>query len=144
MNELMEKPLLGDNQTYPTKSVLEKALGDSYPVYEELIKIITGADYGLVPEWNYYKDGKAWLCKVCLKNKTIFWLSVWDKYFKTGFYFTAKNSPGILELDIDTKIKEDFNDHKPVGKLCPLVIDVNRKEQIRDVLKVIEYKKKLK
>ena len=140
----MEKPLLREPSVLPEKEVLEDVLGDSYTVYAELMEIVTGAEYGLVPQWNYYNDGKAWLCKVCYKKKTIFWLSVWDKFFKTGFYFTEKTGFGIMELDIDESLKESFSSNKSIGKLIPLAFDMKRKDQLGDLLKVIKYKKKLK
>lgn len=141
---IMETQLLREQGVLPEKEVLESALTGSYPVFEELMDIITGTEYGLVPEWNYYKDGKAWLCKVCYKKKTVFWLSVWDGYFKTGFYFTEKNGMGITGLDIEESLKEGFSRSKPIGKLIPLTVNVNKKEQIKNILGIIEYKKSLK
>src|SRR4030042_6572597 len=140
----METYLLREQQIYPTKEVLENVLGDCYLIFEELIEIITDANHGLVPQWNYYKDGKAWLCKVCYKKKTIFWLSVWDKFFKTTFYFTEKTSSGIANLDIEENLKESFRSSKSFGKFMPLTINMNRKNQINDLLKIVEYKKSLK
>jgi hypothetical protein len=140
----METPLLKDPDTYPSEEILRIVLKDSYPAYEETMKQITGADHGLVPQWNYYKDGKAWLCKVGFKKKTVFWLSVWNGYFKVGFYFVERHCPGVLELDIDKSIKEDFTSKKPIGTLFPLAIEMRRKDQVSDLLKVIEYKKTLK
>ena len=51
-------------------------------------------------EWRYYNDGKAWLCKVVNKKKTVFWLSIWEHYFKTSFYFTEKHLESIDALNI--------------------------------------------
>jgi hypothetical protein len=140
----MEKLQLREQQILPAEEVISKVLGDSYTTFAELNKIITSSEYNLLPEWNYYKDGNAWLCKVCFKNKTVFWLSVWDGYFKVAFYFTEKTMYGIADLDIDIKIKEDFVNNKPIGRLLPLVIDVYRTDQINDVLLVINFKKSLK
>lgn len=140
----MDKPLLRDPNIQPTIEVLANALGNSYLVFEELMEIITDAKYALVPIWNYYKDGKAWLCKVCYKKKTVFWLSVWDGFFKTGFYFTEKNSQGVMELNIEKTIKDDFIAGKHIGKLIPLGINIDRKEQIKDLLNIVEYKKSCK
>jgi hypothetical protein len=140
----MEEILLRDSSIYPSKEVLEKALGNSYNVYNEFIDTITSPELGLFPEWRYYNDGKSWLCKVGYKKKTVFWLSIWENYFKLGFYFTEKNCLGIAELNIDEKIKEAFSQSKNIGKLIPLGIDMSRKEQIEDVKKIIEYKKSLK
>ena len=140
----METQLLREQGVLPEKEVLESALTGSYPVFEELMEIITDPKYGLVPVWNYYKDGKAWLCKVCYKKKTVFWLSVWDGYFKTSFYFTEKNGTGITGLDIEESLKEGFSRSKLIGRLIPLIVDINKKEQIRDLLKIVDYKKSLK
>ena len=125
----MEGLLLKDQNVYPDKEVLEKALGNSYQAYEELLKAVTAAEYGLVPEWRYYNDGKAWLCKVCHKKKTVFWLSVRDKSFRTAFYFTEKTGSGIALLDIDADIKKDFAGSKLTGKLIPLVIEIRSRKQ---------------
>jgi hypothetical protein len=140
----MEKPLLNDPGMPPSEDLLKGVLKSVYPVYEEMLEVITGEEYGLVPQWNYYKDGKAWLCKVGFKKKTVFWLSVWDGYFKAGFYFVERHCPGVIELDIDKSIKEEFKSKKPFGTLFPLAITFTSKEQIKDLLKIIEYKKSLK
>jgi hypothetical protein len=142
--KIMETQLLKEQHLFPTKEILENALGDSYPIYEEFLKTIISNAFGLVTEWNYYKDGKAWLCKVCYKKKTILWLSVWNKYFKTSFFFTEKNKVGIANLDMEEKIKENFFHSNPKGKMIPLVINISQKEQMKDVLKIIAFKKSLK
>jgi hypothetical protein len=140
----MEKPLLNDPGIPPSEDLLKNVLKTSYPAYKEMLEVITGEGYGLVPQWHYYKDGKAWLCKVGFKKKTVFWLSVWDRYFKAGFYFLERHCPGVLELDIDESIREEFKSKKPFGTLFPLAIKITSKEQIKDLLAVIEYKKSLK
>ena len=140
----METRTLTDPAVSPSRKVLEHALGKAYSAYEDLMNTITGNNYALTPLWHYYNDGKAWLCKVQYKKKTVFWLSVWNQYFKLGFYFTEKNGKGIFDLDIDEVIKKEFKEHKPVGKLLPLVLSITKKAQLKDALKIIEYKKNLK
>jgi hypothetical protein len=100
----------------------------------------------LVTEWRYYNDGKSWLCKITFKKKTIIWLSVWENFFRVSFYFTEKNSVGIPALEINKEIKDNFEQAKKntIGKLIPLLIEVNSENQIADILKIAEYKKKLK
>jgi hypothetical protein len=98
----------------------------------------------LTLDWNYYNDGKSWLGKVCHKKKTIFWLSVWEGAFKTTFFFLERHLEGIAALDISEQIKEDFCRTKNVGKLLPMLITIDRQEQLPNLLKVIEFKKKAK
>lgn len=140
----MEQPLLKDPGIYPEKEVLSAALSGSYIAFELLMNAIADVKYALSPEWRYYKDGNVWLCKVSFKKKTIFWLSVWDGFFKTGFYFTEKYIQDILDLDIDKSIKDNFNSSKLIGKLKPLTICIHQKSQIKDILTIVEFKKNIK
>jgi hypothetical protein len=138
----LETHLLRDQQVYPTEDVLRNAMGESYAAFEELMD--NAINNGLAVEWHYYNDGKAWLCKAIFKKKTIFWLSVWEKSFKTSFFFSEKNSFGVADLDIEETIKKSFQHSQPIGRLFPLIIHIFRREQIPDVLKIMEYKKGLK
>jgi len=141
MEELL---LLKNPEISPTDEVIEKNLGKVYPVYQEIIGNITVGPYNLVPEWRYYNDGKAWLCKVVHKKKTIFWLSLWDKSVHTAFYFTEKTSAGIYDLPIAEEIKTDFKNMKRSGKFMPLILMIDSKEQVRDFLEIVKYKVSLK
>ncbi|MEZ4996178.1 MAG: DUF3788 family protein [Bacteroidales bacterium] len=140
----MDKIMLTDPGMPPSPQLLARILGGSYPVYEEMIGSVTGPDCGLEPQWRFYNDGKAWLCKMVFKKKTIFWLSVWDGFFKAGFYFVERHLQGIRELDIDPDIKEAMENARPFGTMYPVTLEMRRKEQITDLLRLIEYKKKVK
>ena len=137
----METQLLREPEIFPSKEVLQTVLGQTYSVFEELEKLLTQDEFTLSFEWHYYKDSKSWLCKVCHKKKTVFWLSVWEGFFKTAFYFTEKHLEGIAELDISEQIKKDFCRMKPIGKLLPMVINIDSQEQLTDLLKVVKFKK---
>ncbi|GET24925.1 hypothetical protein NT017_12540 [Prolixibacter sp. NT017] len=63
---------------------------------------------------------------------------------KSAFYFAEKTKPDVMELDIDNTIKSEFDQRELTGKLIPLVINVTGKEQLKDVLTIVEYKKRLK
>ncbi len=140
----MDKPLLNNPDIFPDEHVLSGILGDSYSAFEKLMNKVSEPELALTPEWRYYKDGKAWLCKVTYKKKTIFWLSVWDEVFKIGFYFTERFIPGIMELDIDKRIKDSIDPEKCFGKLIPVTIEIKTDEQVEDVLTIASYKKGLK
>jgi hypothetical protein len=143
-NAIMETPQLREKEVFPTKEILEKALGESYTALNDLFETISTEKYALVPDWRFYKDGKSWLCNVSYKKKTICWISVWTDFFKVACYFTEKTGIGIQDLNIETKIKNDFRQSKHIGKLIPLVVNVKSNEQLNDVLKIIAYKKKIK
>ena len=122
----MEVQLLREQEIFPSKEVLQGILGKVYDVWAELESQVTLDELALTLEWNYYKDAKSWLCKVCHKKKTVFWLSVFEGCFKTTFTFLERHLAGIDELDISKQTKEDFCRMKPVGKLLPMLISINK------------------
>jgi hypothetical protein len=134
----MEKQLLREAEIFPSKEVLKEALGGAFNTLEELQKILTQSEFALTFDWHYYKDGKSWLCKVCYKKKTIFWLSIWDGFFKTGFYFMDRHLEAIAALMIDEK---SFVLEKAIGKMIPLIFSIRNKAQLDDLLKVVRFKK---
>ena len=140
----MEKQLLREPDIFPSKEVLKDILGSVYNVLEELEARLTQDEFALTFDWHYYNDGKSWLCKVIHKKKTVFWLSIWEGFFKTTFYFMERHLECIAALDISEQIKEDFCCMKPVGKLLPLQINIDKQEQIADLLKIVQYKKRAK
>lgn len=135
---------LRDEGIEPTDEVLEHAMGkELFAVYQELMYLIKN-EFEMDPQWRFYKDGKAWLCKIVYKKKTILWLSIWENLIKASFYFTAKTRAGVLELEIDGKIKTAFSETNSIGKLIPLIVDIEVKDQLNDLRTIIEYKKGLK
>ncbi len=136
----MERPLLNDPETYPSEEVLKNSLGEAYTVFQSYMSTIHDDPYNLLSEWKYYRDGKAWLCKISKKKKTVHWLSVWSGFFRVGYYFTEKSGEDVPHLDIDDTVKQAFATSKPMGKLIPLEVDVRSLEQLGDCYKLIDYK----
>ena len=136
----METQILTDPEVEPTAQALEDALGTLFPVYREFMDTLESEAFGLSPQWRYYKDGKAWLCKISRKKKTVVWMSAWAGFLRLGFYFTEKTGAGIPELDIDPALKDNYATGKPVGKLKPLIIDIADRSSLDDAYAVVAYK----
>ncbi|MDD4108255.1 MAG: DUF3788 family protein [Prolixibacteraceae bacterium] len=139
-----EIQLLKDPGTEPSDKNLEDVLGqEKFDIYKELVNHgITRQD--LTFEWRYYNDGKAWLCKSVYRKKTVFWLSLWENYIKISFYFTAKTSAGVYDLEISEDIRESLRKSDNTGKLIPLILDIDKREQLSDLWGIVRYKKSLK
>ena len=135
---------LRDAEIFPSDRVLKDTLGDVYDVLESFLATITNEAYLLSFEWRYYNDGKAWLCKVQHKKKTILWLSVWEGFFKVSFFFTEKHLEAIAALDISEAIKTELASAKTVGRLIPMIFNINNASQLEELLTVVRFKTTLK
>lgn len=135
--------LLTDPDQLPSNELFEVILSKQLlQTYLQIENIISA--FGLNTEWRYYHDGKAWLCKITNKKKTIAWLSLWSDCIKTSFYFTEKTREGVMLLDIGNDIKTFFAQAKTIGKLTPLILIIKRPNQADDFKKIAEYKMTLK
>lgn len=140
----MGEPKLREEGRMPDDPLLTEALGPLFRVYQEFMQKIQTEPFLLQPQWRYYHDGKAWLCKIVFGKKTICWLSVWDGFFVVTFYFSEKHQAKVEELGVDKAILERFLAAKRIGRLMPLVVEVNDREQLNDLLRIARLKKAIK
>jgi hypothetical protein len=136
----MDRPLLNDKDVYPDDEALQQYLGGTKAIWDRFTAQLRTDFSGITLEWRYYTDGKAWLAKVVHKQKTICWVSVWERFFKITFYFMQKNDTDIAELQIDRRAKEHYLSHKGFGKLKPLSFEVKTGRTLKDVIIVMRYK----
>jgi hypothetical protein len=136
--ETINKIELRDENIYPDETVLSKILGQSYKAYTALLELFQ--KYELNYEWRYYRDGKAWLCKVQKKKKTIVWMSAWKGYMQATIYFPLRLLENVLELEISEELKEKITNTKNVGKSIPCIFEVRSNEILVDFEKVMEFK----
>jgi hypothetical protein len=133
---------LNDETVYPDDAVLESVLGPSFKAYKSLLDLFAQND--LHYEWRYYKDGKAWLCKVQKKTKTLVWMSAWKGYIKATVYIPEKHTGNLLDLPLSPEIKNSIRAAKNVGKSKPCMFDVRDETVLQDLESVLQYKALLK
>jgi len=128
-----KKQLLRDPDIHPTNNVLSELLGDGYEGYTAFLEMLANLEIKL--EWRYYFDGKAWLGKGLYqwktkrgseKEKTVFWLSAWEGFFRVGFFFSEKARAGLQDLSIGESVKKKIECVQQMGKLkfSPLIFDI--------------------
>ena len=129
---------LTDENIFPDESVLKKILGRSYNAYLALLNLY--GNYELVYEWRYYKDGKAWLCKVQKKKKTIVWMSAWKGFMQATIYFPERYIDDIFQLGITDKTKNRIMATKNVGRSKPCIFEIRNINAVKELEKVMKFK----
>lgn len=141
----MEQPddlELKDERVYPDDAVLRKVLGRSFAAYQALLELFSAND--MSHEWRYYRDGKAWLCKVQKKKKTIIWMSARTGFVKAGIYVPERYLDDLLKLEIDKDTRERITSSETIMKSRPCVFDVKNKKVLKDLELVMKFKIGLK
>ena len=129
---------LNDKTVYPDEEVLKNILGKSYNAYSKLLKLYD--DYEMEYSWRYYKDGKAWLCKVQKKKRTIVWMSAWKGYMQATIYFPEKYINEIYKLDISKEMIQKIKNTNNTGKSKPCIFEIRNTKILKDINKIIQFK----
>jgi hypothetical protein len=133
---------LTDEKVFPDDTVLERVLGDSFTAYKALLRLYEKNN--LQYEWRYYRDGKAWLCKVQKKSKTLVWMSAWKGYMKATVYIPEKHVGSLLDLPLSLEAKNAIRDANNVGKSKPCMFDLRDETVFKDFEAVMQYKALIK
>ena len=145
--------LLRNPDIDPSSDIIANALGESSNAYIEFVNELSRHDIDL--EWRYYNDGKAWLAKGLFKwtgvrggqkEKTIFWISIWDGFFKVTIYIPEKSRADVLSLPLDDEVKLIISASQQMGKLkyFPIVFDLYSDEMFEVVFLLADFKKSVK
>ena len=129
---------LTDKAVYPDEEVLKRVLGRAYSAYCALLELF--GRNGLHYEWRYYFDGKAWLCKVQIKKRTIVWMSAWKGYMQATVYIPEKYLERLYELPVTEETREKFRVTRNVGKSKPCIFEVRNQKVLKDLDKVMQFR----
>jgi len=143
---------LRERDLIPISEVLEQVLADSYNAYEIFQEALP--DLEIEQNWQWYTPHKVWCAKGqyfwtstrgTRKEKTLYWLHVFDGYFKVAVWFKEKNRDVVINANVSEKTKEIVYNTKSVMNECtfPVVFDVTTEESLIDIYKLIELKKKI-
>ena len=148
------RQMLRDPGIQPTDDVIAMALGEANDAYLKFISLLVGMDIRL--EWRYYTDGKAWLGKGLYRwtgarggqrETTVFWLSLWQGFFKVTIYVPEASRADILSLPLDDEVKRMAAERERMGNrltYLPLVFDLRSDEHFPSVFALADFKKSLR
>ncbi|MCL2404468.1 MAG: DUF3788 domain-containing protein [Defluviitaleaceae bacterium] len=147
-----EKLRLKELAITPTNHILEQELGDSYAAYKQFQEALPNLE--IEQEWQWYTPYKAWFARGqhrwttvrgTKKEKTLYWLHVYEGYFGVVVWFKEKNRDEILKADVSDETKQKICDSSTMGKLptFPVMFDITDTTQHNDIYELLGWKKKL-
>lgn len=149
-----KQQLLRSPNIQPTSDVIAEALGEANNTYLKFINELASHEIQL--EWRYYADGKAWLAKGLHKwvgvrggqnEVTVFWLSIWNGFFKLTIYIPEKARADAFGLPLDDEVKRMIADSKQTEKnlkYFPLVFELHSDELFEAVYTLADFRKSIK
>ena len=149
-----KRQMLTDPGVEPTDEVIAMALGEANDAYQAFLSRLNGM--GIELAWRYYTDGKAWLRKGLYRwtgarggqrETTIFWLSLWQGFFRVTIYAPETSRAAILSLPLDDEVKRMAAEGERMGnrlKYLPLVFDLRSDELFPSVFALADIRKSIR
>lgn len=139
----MNRPLLNDPAQFPDDLILSRELGKAKAAWDEFQAMLRRDYPPLAAEWQYYNDGKSWLCKVRRKDKTICWISVWRRFFKVTFYLNSRAEPLVRDSALAPALKDAFLCPAATTRFRHIGVDVRFRSALKPLKELIEIKLKV-
>jgi hypothetical protein len=148
-----EKPQLRDANIAQTNELLAEILGESYAAYESFQNALKAIE--LEQEWQWFSQHKVWAGRGwhrwvtprgAQKEKTLYWLYVYDGYFSVTVWFLDKNRLELLKADVSEQTKKMIKESSNFAdkfKTFPVTIDILDTASLAEVYTLIDWKKKL-
>ena len=139
----MEPIVLTDPNVQPTDELINSIIGENSIYLQKIVNYLYDNHRDITEVWRFYNDGKCWLFRALRKEKTIFWLGILKDTFRITFYLSDKAEALIEESVLSDHIKEEFWNTKG-SKFRAITVVMRSKEDLENVLKLIEIKLKMK
>jgi len=129
-----------EKNTVPDEKSIVETLKSNYIYLEEIRSFIADSIGETKEEWKYYGAKYGWNLKNFYKKRNLYFIGIYDGYFKISFVFGERAFNAIMEADIATQLKKDLSEARKYAEGRGLSIDVHDKTYLDDLKKLIQIK----
>ncbi|NOU48704.1 MAG: DUF3788 domain-containing protein [Bacteroidales bacterium] len=136
----MDKSIFTDKKNIPCDGDLIDPLGNTFELWQLIIKFVHSKYPEAKDEWNYPGEKYGWNFRIKDKKRAIIYLLPREKYFKVAFVFGQKATDTIMRSPISGEIKIDLEAAKVYAEGRGIRIAVNNESVVEDIKTLIEIK----
>jgi len=124
----------------PTEARIKEILKDKYMIMEAIRKFIQESIGETTEEWKYYGVKNGWVLKTFLKKRNLFFIGIYDGYFRIAFVFGEKAVQSVLESDISEELKKTLTEARKYAEGRGLWLEIYDSKHLEDIQKLIKIK----
>ncbi len=136
----MDTSIFTDKSKQPEEQDLLHALGKTFDVWQEIVRIVYLKYPKAVSEWNYPGQKYGWSFRVKDKKRAIIYLLPRDQYFMVAFNFGQKAFEKIIESNISDEIKHNLASARVYAEGRGIRIEVKNRNVLENISQLIEIK----
>jgi hypothetical protein len=135
-NQFKEKNLVPDEQS------IRETLKSNYIHLEAIRSYIAGSIGETKEEWKYYGAKYGWNLKNFYKKRNLYFIGMYDGYFKISFVFGERAFNAIMGSEISADLKTELSKARKYAEGRGLSIDVHDDTNLNDIKKLLQIKVK--
>ncbi len=124
----------------PAEEEIEKSLKSKYAHLETVRQFIHDMFGDTIEEWKYYGKKSGWILKKFYKKRNLFFISIYEGYFKISFVFGEKAVSAIAGSAISPELKAELANAKKYAEGQGLTIIVDDVKYLTDIKQLIQIK----
>jgi len=101
----MDKSVFTDKRNVPSGEDLREALGDTYPLWQEIRNYLLQKSPALTEEWKHPGEKHGWSFRIKDKKRVIVYLLPREGSFKAAFVFGTKAVEEVMKGKVADSIK---------------------------------------
>ena len=137
----MEKLVFIEKSIMPNDDLIIAVMKNSYSLYVEILDYFKSMSTNTHTEWKYYGKKNGWLLKHFDDKRNIFFLVIYEGYFKVSFTFEDKIVSEILDSDnVSNSVKKCFENSKKYIEGTTILYEVKSKSDVDNVNQLIRFK----
>lgn len=136
----MSSSIFMDKTKEPDQKELEQALGETYPLWNEIRDFTVKKYPKAIEEWNCPGAKYGWSFRIKDKRRAIVYLLPRQNYFKVALVYGQKATDHAIGSNISNEIKEIIKSAPVYAEGRGFRIDVSRKEMMEDIQELITIK----
>jgi hypothetical protein len=130
-NQFKEKNLVPDEQR------IRVTLKSNYVHLEAIRSYIADSIGETKEEWKYYGAKYGWTLKNFYKKRNLYFIGMYDGFFKISFVFGERAFKAIMEADISAELKKELSEARKYAEGRGLSMDVHDERYLDDIKKLL-------
>lgn len=126
-----------DKNFEPDEIQVRKILRGTYPVYEEIDKFVKNSVGETIKEWKFYGAKNGWVLKTLFHRRNLFFISIYDDFFKISFIFGERAIAAILKSDLSDELKKVLSEARKYAEGRGLSLTVNDNSYLEEMRTLI-------
>ncbi len=124
----------------PEKAALQKGLGNTYAIWQELEAFTMSSFSGATGEWKHSGEKYGWGFRISDKKRVLVYLLPRDGFFRVGLVFGQKATDAVLASNVSDAIKEELKAAKAYAEGRGIRLEVKDDGPVDDIRSLIAIK----